>query len=73
MNSAADIEIGKMVVIKSVDENHPSARRLLEMGFTPGQKIELIHKAVFNDPLAFAVRGTLIAIRKSDAECIKIL
>ncbi len=72
MNTAADIEIGEKVVIETIDENHPSARRLLEVGFTPGQEIELVHKAVFNDPLAFSVRGTLIAIRKGEAKCIKV-
>jgi Fe2+ transport system protein FeoA len=33
----------------------------------------LISKAVFNDPLAFSVRGTIIAVRKNEASCIKLL
>ena len=36
---------------------HPSFRRIIEIGFTPGQEIELINKSVFNDPLAFSLKG----------------
>jgi len=44
----------------------------MEHGFTPGQTIELICKSTFNDPIAISIRGTLIAIRKSEADCIKL-
>ncbi len=72
MKTAAELKFGETGVIYEIDENHPSSRRVLEFGFTPGQEIELINKSLFNDPLAFAVRGTLIAIRKEEADCIKI-
>ena len=48
----------------------PSFKRILEVGFTPGQEIELINTSAFNDPMAFSIRGTLIAIRKQEAGCI---
>jgi Fe2+ transport system protein FeoA len=44
----------------------------MEHGFTPGQTIELICKSTFNDPIAISIRGSLIAIRKSEAGCIKL-
>ncbi|MBK8552217.1 MAG: ferrous iron transport protein A [Ignavibacteria bacterium] len=50
----------------------PSSHRILEMGFTPGQEIELLNKSIFNDPIALSIRGTIIAIRKKEARCIKI-
>lgn len=70
MRTAADLNFGEKVIITGVIENHPSSRRILEIGFTPGQEIELMNKSIFNDPLAFSVRGTLIAIRKNEADCI---
>ena len=70
MRTAAELKFGEKVIITGINENHPSSRRILEVGFTPGQEIELINKSVFNDPLAFSVRGTLIAIRKNEADCI---
>ncbi len=72
MRTAAELKFGEIGVINEIDEKHPSSRRVLEFGFTPGQEIELINKSLFNDPLAFAVRGTVIAIRRDEANCIKI-
>lgn len=72
MKSAKDLKIGEKAVIKDIDNSHPSSHRILEMGFTPGQEIELINKSLFNDPVAISVRGTVIAIRLNEAACIKI-
>jgi ferrous iron transport protein A len=72
MKTAAELKFGEIVVIDEVDTTHPSSRRILEVGFTPGQEIELINISAFNDPMAFSVRGTLIAIRRNEAHCIKV-
>lgn len=72
MKTAADLTVGEKAIIKDVDNSHPSSHRILEIGFTPGQEIEMLSKSVFNDPVAFAIRGTIIAIRKSEARCIII-
>lgn len=73
MRTAASLKFGEKAIIDQIDFNHPSFRRIIEIGFTPGQEIELIHKSVFNDPLAFSLRGTMIAIRKNEAESIIII
>jgi ferrous iron transport protein A len=73
MKTAADLQFGERVTINSIDGSHPSSRRILEVGFTPGQEIELINISTFNDPMAFSVRGTIIAIRKQEASCIKVI
>lgn len=73
MRTAASLQFGESAKIESIDYSHPSSRRILESGFTPGQDITLITKSLFNDPLAFSVRGTIIAIRKNEAETIKVI
>jgi ferrous iron transport protein A len=72
MKAANELTNGENAVIVSIDYQHPSAKRLIELGFTPGQEIQLIGKSFFNDPLAFSIRGTVIAVRKSEASCIKV-
>lgn len=72
MRKASEINFGEKVTINEIDYSHPSSQRILEIGFTPGQEIELINKSVFNDPIAFSIRGSLIAIRKNEADCIKV-
>ncbi len=73
MKTAAELKFGECAIIYDIDKSHPSSRRILEVGFTPGQEIELLNTSIFNDPLAFSVRGSIIAVRKNEANCIKIL
>lgn len=70
MKTASSLRFGEKVKICDIDSTNPSFRRLLEVGFTPGQEIQLVNTSAFSDPMAFAVRGTLIAIRKNEADCI---
>ncbi len=74
--SVADMAIGESAVISSVGDDcldiHCHCLRLMELGFTPGQEVSVVAKSPFKDPLAVSVRGTIIALRKTEAECIKI-
>ncbi|MBN1300721.1 MAG: ferrous iron transport protein A [Melioribacteraceae bacterium] len=72
MKTAADLRFGERGIIHSIDQLHPSARRIIEYGFTPGQVIILAHQTLFSDPLAFIIRGTTIAIRRSEAKSILV-
>jgi ferrous iron transport protein A len=72
MKSAANLKFGEKAIISDIDSSHPSSKRIMEYGFTPGQVIELRNKSTFNDPIAVSVRGSVIAIRKSEADCIKL-
>ena len=70
MKTASDLKFGEKVTINDIDTSNPSHQRILEIGFTPGQEIELISKSAFNDPIALSIRGTLIAMRRKEADCI---
>lgn len=45
-------------------------RRLLDLGLTPGARVRPELRPFFGDPRAYRVRGTLIALRRSQAERI---
>ena len=70
------MKIGDTALITSVGDDcldvHCHCLRLMELGFTPGQEVTVVAKSPFKDPLAVSVRGTIIALRKGEAECIKI-
>lgn len=72
LKTAADLRPGEKATVTDVDNDHPSAHRLLEIGFTPGEEIEYLTGGLFNDPMAFTIRGTIVAIRKIEARCILI-
>ena len=69
MHKLSDIAIGKVSVVKSI-EDPELAQKLLEMGCTPGEKIIVQRKAPFADPIAIVVSGFMLSIRKEDAEKI---
>jgi ferrous iron transport protein A len=72
MRKASELNFGEKGIIKDIDNSNFSYKRLIEVGFTPGQEIQLINSSIFNDPLTFSLRGTLIALRKNQADCIII-
>lgn len=47
-------------------------QRLKDMGFVKGAGIECVYDSPFGDPSAYFVRGTLVAVRKEDAEGIEV-
>ncbi len=47
-------------------------RRLLDMGLTPGARIQVELSNAFGDPRAYRVRGTVIALRREQASLIWI-
>ena len=46
--------------------------RLYALGIIPGSALEILRFAPLGDPIQVKVRGTLISIRKADAEIIKV-
>ena len=46
--------------------------RLLDLGFVPGSRIERVLNSPLNGPVAYRVRGTMIALRRSQADHVLI-
>lgn len=47
-------------------------QRLKDMGFVRGAGIECVYASPFGDPVAYFVKGTLIAVRNEDAQKIEV-
>ena len=47
-------------------------RRLLDLGLIEGTCVECVLRSPFNGPLAYMIRGALIAIRKEDSQNIEV-
>lgn len=62
-------EYGKIEKIECIGS---IKRRLLDLGLVKGTKIVPVLVSPSKDPRAFFVRGSTIAIRKEEAEKIKI-
>jgi ferrous iron transport protein A len=62
---------GETATISSFSDD-TLALKLIEMGCIPGEKITLQHVAPLGCPYAFEVNGTLVSIRKSEAQFVLI-
>ncbi|MBL7473794.1 FeoA family protein [Robertkochia sediminum] len=69
--TVADLKRGERAIIKHVDTDGLPIK-LLEMGCLPGNEVELIQFAPFNDPLYLNINGSFLAIRKETAVQIEI-
>jgi len=50
----------------------PERRRLLDLGFVPGTRVEVEMVSPAGDPTAYRVRGTIVALRREQANLIRI-
>ena len=69
--TVADLKKGESAIITdSSSEEIPL--KLLEMGCLPGNEVELLQVAPFNDPVYLNINGSHVAIRKKVAQLIQI-
>lgn len=72
MKNLNDIRPGECAVVKRVTGGGDIHRRLIELGLTPGARVECVGKSPGGDPKAFIIRGAVIAIRAADCKCVAI-
>ncbi len=51
-----------------VENTSPSAKRLQEMGLTPGTEFTVVKVAPFGDPIEIELRGYRLCLRKKETE-----
>ncbi|MDZ7720706.1 MAG: FeoA family protein [Balneolaceae bacterium] len=70
MKKLSDLKESGVRTIKNV--KGPEMLRLLEMGLTPGSKVEVVRAAPLGYPIEVKIRGYLLSLRESEAKCIEI-
>lgn len=61
---------GQRGIIADIQGNDVIVQRLLEMGLTEGEEVELVAVAPLGDPLEIRVRSYQLSLRKSEANRI---
>lgn len=61
------LNMGEGAYISRLEGVQHMTRRLAQLGFTPGTRVECELTAPAGDPSAYRVRGALIALRRGDA------
>ncbi len=72
--SLADLEVGDSARVVRIDLACHGAqrRRLLDLGVVPGTEITAKLRSAGGDPMAYAIRGALIGLRRQQAEWIHV-
>ena len=61
---------GQWATIADLAFSDRKQRRLLDLGFVPGAAVTALQAAPWGDPVAYAVCGSVIALRRADAQRI---
>lgn len=72
MTTLDQLKAGERGRILDVTGEDGVAVRLLEMGLTDGEQIELLGFAPLGDPIEFLVRGYRISLRATEARRVQI-
>lgn len=59
-----------VATVVSIDADCPNGRRLMEMGITPGVRLQIVKSAPFGDPIEVSLRGYRLAMRRNEAASI---
>lgn len=69
VSNLSELLLGETAVIESFTDTGISLK-LLEMGCAPGESVKLEKIAPLGDPIAIAVAGCLLSLRKSEASTV---
>ena len=67
----SDLAVGASGYVASVELEGLLRRRILDLGMVPGTPVRCVRKSPAGDPIAYAVRGSTIALRNDDARLIR--
>ena len=70
--SLATLKAGMKAIITGIAGVDEITFQLQEMGFNPGCEVCVLSHSPFGGPVTVVVRGTTIALRRSEANCIQI-
>ena len=71
--SLCSLNEGETATVEMISLSGDIHRRLKHLGLIKGTKIECLHKSPAGNPIAYLIRGAVIAIRNEDAEKISVL
>ncbi|MCI9444150.1 MAG: ferrous iron transport protein A [Oscillospiraceae bacterium] len=66
------LAVGQRAAVTEVSAPEDQRRRLQELGFVPGGVVSAVQESPWGDPVAYAVCGAVIALRRADARQIAI-
>ena len=69
----SELKTGESGTIVKVMGHGGFRRRIMEMGFVRGQRVEVILNAPLKDPIEYKIMGYDISLRRSEADMVEVL
>lgn len=66
------IEPDTSVRVLKVTGQKSSRKRILDMGLTPGTRVDVVRRAPLGDPVEFKLKGYNLSLRKREAETVLV-
>lgn len=63
---------GESALVCGLNSTGAMRRRLMDLGLVEGTRVECTQKSPYGDPIAYAIRGAVIALRCEDARQILV-
>lgn len=67
------LQVGNTAIIQSSTSSGTMRRRLLDLGFSTGATVKCVQRSPSGDPIAYSIRGTIIALRNETAQDILVV
>lgn len=72
MSNLRNTPVGSTVIVRKIEGEGATRRRIMDMGITRGAEIFVRKVAPLGDPVEITVRGYELSLRKADAEMILV-
>ena len=72
VNMLSELEEGQAARVTSLLSAGSMRRRLQDIGLIEGTKVECLRKSPAGDPVAYYIRGAVIALRSEDSDHIMV-
>ncbi len=66
------LPVGRKAAVTGLNAPEDQRRRLMELGFVPGGRVAAVQESPWGDPVAYAVCGAVIALRRADARQVAV-
>ncbi len=67
-----ELAVGQRAIVETLHMTGGMRRRLLDIGLVEQTTVECVGKAPSGDPIAFCIRGAVIALRVEDCRRIEV-
>lgn len=72
MKTLNTIPAGSYALVAQIEAEGVSRRRLLDLGLVPGTRVEVVRRSPLGDPVAYNIRGAIIALREEESRRVLV-